>query len=93
MDIRLMLQRSIIANPSQIIVEQLAASGVKYVFYNSGSREALFFDALHLHPEIHGILALHEGSVAATASGYAQAKLEPAVMLVHLGAGLSQCLG
>ena len=85
--------RPITANPSQIMVEQLAALGVKYVFNNSGSREAHFFDALNSHPKIHGILGLHEGSVAAMAGGYAQVKLDPAVMLVHLGAGLAQCLG
>jgi benzoylformate decarboxylase len=83
----------ITANPSQIMIEQLAASGVKYVFNNSGSREARFFDALHAHPDIHGILALHEGSVAAMAGGYTQVKLDAAVMVVHLGAGLAQCLG
>lgn len=85
--------KPITANPSHIMVEQLAASGVKYVFYNSGSREARFFDALHVHPDIHGILALHEGSVAAMAGGYTQVGLDPAVMVVHLGAGLAQCLG
>jgi thiamine pyrophosphate-dependent acetolactate synthase large subunit-like protein len=85
--------RPMTANPSQIIVEQLAASGVKYVFYNSGSREAHFFDALHAHPAIHSILALHEGSVTAMAGGYTQVGLDPAVMVVHLGAGLAQCLG
>ncbi len=85
--------RPITGNPSQIMVEQLAASGVKYLFYNSGSREARFFDALHVHPDIDGILALHEGSVAAMAGGYTQVNLDPAVMSVHLGAGLSQCLG
>ena len=88
-----MRMRTITANPSQIIVEQLAASGVKYVFNNSGSREAHFFDALHTHADIHGILALHEGSVTAMAGGYAQVKLDPAVMVVHLGAGLAQSLG
>ena len=85
--------RPISDTPSHIMVEQLAASGVKYVFNNSGSREALFFDALHAHPHIHGILGLHEGSVAAMAGGYTQANLDPAVMVVHLGAGLAQCLG
>jgi benzoylformate decarboxylase len=75
------------------MVEQLAASGVKYIFYNSGSREARFFDALQTHPDIHGILALHEGNVASMAGGYAQAALEPGVMVVHLGAGLAQCMG
>ena len=85
--------RPITANPSQVMVEQLAASGTKYVFYNSGSREAHFFGALHEHPDINGILALHEGSVAAIAGGYTQAKLNPAVMVVHLGAGLAQSMG
>ena len=85
--------RPVTANPSQILVEQLSACGVEYVFYNSGSREALFFDALHAHPRIHGVLALHEGSVAAMAGGYTQVKLEAGVMVVHLGAGLAQSLG
>ncbi len=88
-----MQMRPITANSSQIMVEQLAALGVKYVFNNSGSREARFFDALHVHPDIHGILALHEGSVAAMAGGYTQMNLDPSVMVVHLGAGLAQCLG
>ena len=85
--------RPISDTPSQIIVEQLVASGVKYVFNNSGSREALFFDALYSHPDIHDILGLHEGVVAGMAGGYTQANLDPAVMVVHLGAGLAQCLG
>lgn len=88
-----MQMRSMTANPSQLIVEQLVASGVKYVFYNSGSREAHFFDALYRHPDIHGILALHEGSVTAMAGGYTQANGDVAVTVVHLGAGLAQCLG
>jgi benzoylformate decarboxylase len=88
-----MQMRSITANPSRIMVEQLTASGVKYVFNNSGSREAHFFDALHVHPDIHGILALHEGSVTSMAGGYAQVEGTPAVEVVHLGAGLAQCLG
>ena len=77
-----MQMRSITANPSQVMVEQFAALDVKYLFYNSGSREARFFDALHAHSEIHGILALHEGTVAAQAGGYTQANLDPAVMVV-----------
>ncbi len=88
-----MATRSFTGNPSQVIVEQLAASGIKYLFYNSGSREARFFDALHAHPDIHGILALHEGSVTSMAGGYTQVDAEPAVMSVHLGAGLAQCMG
>lgn len=88
-----MEMKSVTGNPSQIIIDQLAALGIKFVFNNSGSREAIFFDALHAHPEINGILALHEGSVAAMAGGYTQVNLDPAIMVVHLGAGLAQCLG
>ena len=85
--------RTFTGNPSQVIVEQLAASGIKYLFYNTGSREARFFDALHGNPDIDGILGLHEGAVTAMAGGFAQVNSEPAVMSVHLGAGLAQSLG
>ena len=85
--------RQITANASHLIIEQLVASGVKYVFNNSGSREALFFNELHARPDIHGILALHEGAVTAMAGGYTQAKLAPGVLVVHLGAGLAQSMG
>ena len=69
--------RPITATPSQVMVDQLVASGINYVFYNSGSREALFFDALEQNPNINGILALHEGSVASMAGGYTQVNVEP----------------
>ena len=88
-----MKTRQMTANASHLIVEQLAASGVKYVFNNSGSREALFFNELHSRTDIHGILGLHEGAVTAMAGGYTQANLAPGVMVVHLGAGLAQCMG
>ena len=88
-----MKTRQMTANASHLIVEQLAASGVKYVFNNSGSREALFFNELHSRADIHGILGLHEGAVTAMAGGYTQANLAPGVMVVHLGAGLAQCMG
>ena len=60
-----MQTRQMTASASRLMVEQLVASGVKYVFNNSGSREALFFDALHARSDIHGILGLHEGAVTA----------------------------
>jgi thiamine pyrophosphate-dependent acetolactate synthase large subunit-like protein len=88
-----MASRSFIGNPSQIIVEQLVASGIKHLFYNPGSREARFFDTLHSRPEINGVIGLHEGTVTSMAGGYAQVNSKPAVMSVHLGAGLAQSLG
>ena len=88
-----MASRSFTGNPSQIILEQLVASGIKHLFYNPGSREARFFDTLHSRPDINGVIGLHEGTVASMAGGYAQVNSEPAVMSVHLGAGLAQSLG
>jgi benzoylformate decarboxylase len=88
-----MASRSFTGNPSQIILEQLVASGIKHLFYNPGSREARFFDTLHSRPDINGVIGLHEGTVTSMAGGYAQVNSEPAVMSVHLGAGLAQSLG
>jgi thiamine pyrophosphate-dependent acetolactate synthase large subunit-like protein len=51
-----LLTREMTANASHLIVEQLAASGAKYIFNNSGSLEALFFNELHSRSDIHGIL-------------------------------------
>ena len=88
-----MQTRQMTASASRLMVEQLSALGVKYVFNNSGSREALFFNELHSRSDIHGILGLHEGAVTAMAGGYTQANLAPGVMVVHLGAGLAQAMG
>ena len=88
-----MQTREMTASASRLMVEQMVASGVKYVFNNSGSREALFFNELHRRSDIHGILGLHEGAVTAMAGGYTQANLAPGVMVVHLGAGLAQAMG
>ena len=65
-----MKKRAFKGNPSQVLVEQLSALGVKYIFNNTGSHEARFFDALHDHPDIHSILGLHEGVVTGMAGGY-----------------------
>ncbi len=88
-----MQTREMTASASRLMVEQMVASGVKYVFNNSGSREALFFNELHARSDINGILGLHEGAVTAMAGGYTQANLAPGVMVVHLGAGLAQAMG
>ena len=88
-----MQTREMTGSAARLMVEQLAASGVRYVFNNSGSREALFFNELHARSDIHGILGLHEGAVTAMAGGYTQANLAPGVMVVHLGAGLAQAMG
>ena len=49
--------------------EQLIASGVKYVFGNSASEDAQFYEALVDRPQLKYILTPHEGPGAAMA-GY-----------------------
>ena len=50
--------------------EQLIACGVKYVFGNSASEDAEFYEALVDRPQLKYILTPHEGPGAAMASGY-----------------------
>ena len=47
--------------------EQLIASGVKYVFGNSASEDAQFYEALVDRPQLKYILTPHEGPGAAMA--------------------------
>ena len=57
--------------------EQLIASGVKYVFGNSASEDAQFYDALVDRPQLKYIITPHEGPGAAMAAGYVKASGEP----------------
>src|SRR5918995_1844218 len=49
--------------------EQLIASGVKYVFGNSASEDAHFYEALVDRPQLQYVLTPHEGPGAAMAAG------------------------
>jgi hypothetical protein len=53
-----------------MMAEQLVASGVKYVFGNSASEDAQFYEALVDRPQLKYILTPHEGPGAAMAAGY-----------------------
>ena len=61
--------------------EQLIASGVKYVFGNSASEDAQFYEALVDRPQLKYILTPHEGPGAAMAAGYIKASGEPAIVM------------
>jgi hypothetical protein len=56
-----------------MMAEQLVASGVKYVFGNSASEDAQFYEALVDRPQLKYILTPHEGPGAAMAAGYVKA--------------------
>src|SRR5690242_8024399 len=62
-----------------MFAEQLIASGVKYVFGNSASEDAEFYEALVDRPQLKYILTPHEGPGAAMAAGYVKASGEPAI--------------
>src|SRR5439155_20922153 len=63
----------------ECFAEQLIASGVKYVFGNSASEDAQFYEALVERPQLKYILTPHEGPGAAMAAGYVKASGEPTI--------------
>ena len=73
--------------------EQLIASGVKYVFGNSASEDAQFYDALVDRPQLKYIITPHEGPGAAMAAGYVKASGEPAIVMQAGVVGLMNAMG
>src|SRR5690348_10040136 len=73
--------------------EQLMASGVKYVFGNSASEDAHFYEALVDRPQLKYILTPHEGPGAAMAAGYVKASGEPAIVMQAAVVGLVNAMG
>jgi thiamine pyrophosphate-dependent acetolactate synthase large subunit-like protein len=73
--------------------EQLIASGVKYVFGNSASEDAQFYEALVDRPQLKYILTPHEGPGAAMAAGYIKASGEPAVVMQAGVVGMMNAMG
>lgn len=77
----------------RITCETLRQWGVRYVFGNTGSFEAGFLDALLDYPDIHYVLALHEGAAVAMADGFARITGQPAFVNVHSITGTANALG
>ena len=77
----------------ECFAEQLIASGVKYVFGNSASEDAHFYEALVDRPQLRYILTPHEGPGAAMAAGYVKASGEPAIVMQAAVVGLANALG
>ena len=76
-----------------LFAEQLIASGVKYVFGNSASEDAQFYEALVDRPQLKYILTPHEGPGAAMAAGYVKASQEPAICMQAAVVGLANAIG
>src|SRR3954452_21008820 len=77
----------------ECFAEQLIASGVKYVFGNSASEDAQFYEALVDRPQLKYILTPHEGPGAAMAAGYIKASGEPTIVMQAAVVGLVNAMG
>jgi thiamine pyrophosphate-dependent acetolactate synthase large subunit-like protein len=73
--------------------EQLIACGVKYVFGNSASEDAQFYEALVDRPQLRYVLTPHEGPGAAMAAGYVKASGEPTIVMQAAVVGLVNAMG
>jgi benzoylformate decarboxylase len=87
------IYRTVSGTGGTLLVEQLKAAGVEYVFTNPGSTEVGFFDALADAPDLQLIMGLHEGIVIPMADGYYQVTGKPAFVNVHTIAGTAQMAG
>jgi len=73
--------------------EQLMACGVKYVFGNSASEDAQFYEALVDRPQLQYVISPHEGPGAAMAAGYIKASQQPAIVMQAGAVGLMNAMG
>lgn len=64
-----------------LLVAQLKAAGLQYIFFNPSTGEAPVYDAMVDETEMHLIKALQEGSLAAMADGYAKASGKMAMVM------------
>ena len=73
--------------------EQLIGCGVKYVFGDSASEDAQYYDALVDRPQLKYILTPHEGPGAAMAAGYIKASGEAAIVMQAAVVGMANAIG
>jgi sulfopyruvate decarboxylase TPP-binding subunit len=75
-------RREMTGTGGALLVAQLKAAGVKYIFFNPSTGDSPIFDALVDEPGIQLIKGVQEGAVVAMADGYARATGKPAVVVV-----------
>jgi thiamine pyrophosphate-dependent acetolactate synthase large subunit-like protein len=88
-----MKRKTVVGTGGELLVHQLLAQGVDYVFTNTGSAEAGFFNGLLAVPGVQPILLLMEPLVLSAADGYGKIADKPAFVNVHLAAGTRQGSG
>ena len=72
---------------AQALVGTLADLGVTACFANPGTSEMHLVTALDGEPRIRSVLCLFEGVATGAADGFARVSEQPAMTLLHLGAG------
>jgi benzoylformate decarboxylase len=77
----------------ELVVAQMRAAGVEYLFTNPGSFEVGFFDAFLGQEHTQLIMGLHEGIVISLADGYYRASGKPGFVNIHVIAGTAQAAG
>ncbi len=77
----------------ELVVAQMKAAGVDYLFTNPGSFEVGFFDAFVGQDHTQLIMGLHEGIVISLADGYYRASGKPGFVNLHVIAGTAQAAG
>lgn len=69
------------------IVDELARQGTGFVFGVGGANIEDLYDALHLHPDVTGVLAKHEFAAATMADGYSRSGAGLGVVAATSGGG------
>lgn len=74
---------------AESLFKTAAAAGIDVCFANAGTSEMPMVSALDSVPAIRGILCLFEGGCTGAADGYARMTGQPAMTLLHAGAGVA----
>ncbi len=76
---------------AELLVEQLKAEGVEYIFGLPGGATIPIFDALH-SSELQFVLVRHEQGATHMADGYARATGRTGIVLATSGPGATNCV-
>ncbi|MGC9323316.1 MAG: acetolactate synthase large subunit [Desulfomonilia bacterium] len=79
-------------NGAELLVKTALQAGVRHCFANPGTTELPLVVALDTVPGMKAVLGLFEGVCTGAADGYARMLDRPAMVLLHLGPGLSNGL-
>ncbi|KAG8466657.1 hypothetical protein KFE25_008036 [Diacronema lutheri] len=77
---------------AEVVLALCARAGIDVCFANPGTTEIHVVDALRATPGIRPVLCLHENVATGAADGFARMTGRPALVLLHLGPGLSNGL-